>query len=59
MKKRHFEACRCALKGLDLAEKEIALSILGNILTVYVEVGSNQLIAVRQGWGEEAQSPVT
>jgi len=35
------------LKGLDLAEKEIALSILSNILTVYVEVAPNRSIAVR------------
>src|SRR5215467_6990694 len=41
------------LKGLDLAEKEIALSILSNILTVYVEVAPNRSIAVRQEEDED------
>lgn len=41
------------LKGLDLSEKEMALSILSNILTVYVEVAPNRSIAVRQEEDEE------
>ena len=41
------------LKGLDLTEKEIALSILSNILTVYVEVAPNRSIAVRQEEDED------
>ena len=41
------------LKGLDLSEKAIALSILSNILTVYVEVAPNRSIAVRQEEDED------
>jgi hypothetical protein len=41
------------LKGLDLAEKEIALRILSNILTIYVEVAPNRSIAVRQDEDED------
>jgi hypothetical protein len=36
------------LKGLDLAEKEIALSILSNILKIYIEVAPNRSIEVHQ-----------
>jgi hypothetical protein len=36
------------VKGLDLEEKLIALSILGNILTIYVQTGRNRSIAVEQ-----------
>ena len=41
------------LKDLDPTEKEIALRILGNILTVYVEVAPNRSIAVRQEEDED------
>ena len=36
------------LKGLDLEDKEIALSVLSNILTINVQVGDNQTIVIEQ-----------
>jgi hypothetical protein len=36
------------VKGLDLEDKLVALSILSNILTIYVQTGRNTSIAVEQ-----------
>jgi hypothetical protein len=41
------------LKSFDLEDKAIALTILSNILTVYVETGTNRSIAVTQQEDED------
>jgi hypothetical protein len=43
------------LKGLDLEDKLVALNILSNILTIYVQIGRNTSIAIPQQ--EEGSEP--